>query len=151
MTDTNVLLAWYIKPEAITSVLNLTADGRTLTGLDVRALTWHAKPDSFIYSPHGFDVTIEGICAARVVRFAAPRLFEDELGPDEGWVVLDELRYGAVFETRDGIRAVKSESHYDPPLGTVLETQCLCILLASGEFAHFPDKNETEVREVLVP
>ena len=45
------------------------------------------------------------------------------------WMTLGELREGAIFETRDGIRAVKSEYRTDG--------KCDCYLLASGEAAHF--------------
>jgi hypothetical protein len=55
------------------------------------------------------------------------------------------LRPGAIFETRDGVRAVKSEYRY--PNGG-----CMCILLTSGEAAHFSRDgarhNATEVCEV---
>ena len=60
-----------------------------------------------------------------------------------GWVHLKNLRNGAVFETRrDSIRAVKSEYFYES------NGQSLCILLASGEFAHFPRGNAELVREI---
>src|SRR2546430_1819646 len=65
---------------------------------------------------------------------------------EEGWVMLKDLRPGAVFVTREGIYAVKSEYRYSSePLA-----QCECVLLASGEYAHFRDGNETLVREVSV-
>jgi hypothetical protein len=54
---------------------------------------------------------------------------------------LDALRRGAVFMTRDGIAAVKSEYHY--PNGAPQ-----CVLLESGEYAHFPDGGATVVREI---
>lgn len=57
---------------------------------------------------------------------------------------LGQLRPGAVFATEDGVYAVKSEYYY--PNG-----QCQCILLASGEYAHFPEKNATTVYEVIMP
>jgi len=60
------------------------------------------------------------------------------------WVTLEDLRTGAIFVTKDGIYAVKSEYYYS---GEVI-SQSQCILLASGEFAHFPEKNKTLVREV---
>lgn len=62
------------------------------------------------------------------------------------WMLLEGLRKGAVFETQDGTRAVKSEYLYsnDP------DAQWLCILLSSGEFAHFKDGNKTVVREIVV-
>jgi hypothetical protein len=67
------------------------------------------------------------------------------------WTTLGELPPGTVFETMDGIRAVKSEYYYDPPRGAnPLPTQCECVLLASGEYAHFPNKNSTSVRKVHV-
>lgn len=51
--------------------------------------------------------------------------------PKDGWIRLYELPRGAVFETIDGTRAVKSEYGYDNNGG------CQCIILASGEYAHF--------------
>lgn len=63
---------------------------------------------------------------------------------DYGWVTLDELQPGAIFATLKGIYAVKSEYHYGNEPGS----QWQCILLESGEFAHFPEKNRTLVREV---
>ena len=64
-----------------------------------------------------------------------------ESGP---WVRLGALRPGAVFETRDGVRAVKSDYTY--PTGG-----CECVLLASGDAAHFhPIHDATEVREIEV-
>jgi hypothetical protein len=64
----------------------------------------------------------------------------------EEWVMLKDLRPGAVFVTREGIYAVKSEYFYAGDSGS----QCECVLLASGEYAHFRDGNETLVREVSV-
>ncbi len=59
-----------------------------------------------------------------------------------GWTTLGELRPGALFETRDGVRAVKSEYHY------YNGGACLCVLLESGEYAHFPACDLTAVREL---
>lgn len=56
---------------------------------------------------------------------------------------LRDLRPGAVFKTTDGIRAVKSEYRYGNEVGS----QCQCVLLASGEYAHFPNGNDEEVVE----
>jgi hypothetical protein len=56
-------------------------------------------------------------------------------------VKLWDLRPGAIFVTRDGCYAVKSEYLY--PNGV-----CECVLLASGEYAHFEQGNRTLVREV---
>jgi hypothetical protein len=54
---------------------------------------------------------------------------------------LKDLRPGALFTTRSGAMAVKSEYTYE-------NGQCQCILLESGEYAHFPEGNMTPVREV---
>ncbi len=61
-------------------------------------------------------------------------------------VTLKDLRPGAVFVTRNGTYAVKSEYYYD----NGPQSQYQCVLLASGEYAHFPDGNRTLVREVKV-
>lgn len=72
------------------------------------------------------------------------------------WTTLAELPEGAVFETESGTRAVKSEYHYD-------NGACKCILLDSGEYAHFCNDpgispqatayrhNATKVREIIIP
>lgn len=75
-----------------------------------------------------------------------------------GWTTLMELPNGTIFETREGVRAVKSEYRYSNEYPAIQ-----CILLASGEYAHFcQDKqpkdgferaekhNTTEVRELSV-
>lgn len=61
------------------------------------------------------------------------------------WVTLDELRKGAIFMDQDGVRAVKSEYRYSSS-----DSQWLCILLSSGEYAHFTDGNKTLVREIVI-
>jgi hypothetical protein len=69
---------------------------------------------------------------------------------DDGWTTLGELEEGAVFEAHPedaaapDILAVKSEYHYRD--GT-----CQCVLLASGEYAHFRRRNATRVRPLDVP
>src|SRR6266568_1372009 len=65
---------------------------------------------------------------------------------EAGWVMLKDLCPGAVFVTREGIYAVKSEYFYTGDS----QSQCECVLLASGEYAHFRDGNRTLVREVSV-
>jgi hypothetical protein len=57
------------------------------------------------------------------------------------WTTLGELQPGALFRTRAGILAVKSEYYYP-------NAQSECVLLASGEYAHFPEKNDVEVQEI---
>lgn len=59
------------------------------------------------------------------------------------WMPLWQLRRGAIFETRAGVRAVKSERTNG--------NQCECVLLASGEYARFARGNAEEVREIEVP
>lgn len=61
-----------------------------------------------------------------------------------GEVSLKELRPGAVFITRNGTYAVKSQYQYN----SSRNAQCLCILLENGEIAYFADGNNTLVREV---
>ena len=61
------------------------------------------------------------------------------------WTTLRDLRPGALFVTRDGIIALKTEYH------TFGRTQCDCYLTASGESAHFPDGDDEEVRELPLP
>ncbi len=56
---------------------------------------------------------------------------------------LADIRNGALFVTTDGIVAVKSEYHY-------ANGQSECILLASGEYAHFPNKNNEQVFELPI-
>lgn len=59
-------------------------------------------------------------------------------------VPLSELRSGAIFITRDGTYAAKSQYQYN----SARSEQCLRILLESGEIASFTDGNNTLVREV---
>jgi len=59
------------------------------------------------------------------------------------WTTLRQLQPGAVFRTKAEILAVKSEYRYSYGQG-----QSECILCASGEYAHFPRANETEVQEI---
>ena len=54
---------------------------------------------------------------------------------------LKNLRNGALFITKDGIRAIKSEYHY--PNGN-----SECILLESGEYGHFPKGDRELVMEI---
>lgn len=56
---------------------------------------------------------------------------------------LKDLRPGAVFVTRDGCYAVKTEHHYYSGV-------CACILLASGGYANFKNGNLEMVREVRI-
>ena len=64
--------------------------------------------------------------------------------PGECWVPLCDLRPGAIFETLSGVRAVKSEYHL--PNGNPR-----CILLESGELAHFANGKDILCRELFLP
>lgn len=65
---------------------------------------------------------------------------------DEEEYTLETLPKGSIFRTADGVYAVKSEYRYtNNP-----DSQWLCVLLASGEFAHFPEKNATKVERCAV-
>ncbi|KKL83417.1 hypothetical protein LCGC14_1975010, partial [marine sediment metagenome] len=59
---------------------------------------------------------------------------------------LDSIPPGTVFSTNDGILAVKSEYRYGARQGD----QWQCILLASGEYAHFFNGNKEQVEIVEV-
>lgn len=72
---------------------------------------------------------------------------EIEYFPLGDQTTLDGIRKGAVFATEDGVYATKTEYKYGDEAGS----QWMCILLESGEFAHFPDKNKTIVYEVIQP
>jgi len=62
----------------------------------------------------------------------------------DDWTTLKDLEPGCLFITANGIRAVKSEYHY--PNGN-----CQCILIESGEYAHFSMGNDTKVRYINIP
>ena len=62
------------------------------------------------------------------------------------WRKLGDVEPGSVFVTHDGVLAVKSEYYYS---GSA-DSQCECVLLASGEYAHFSGGNGEMVRVVDV-
>lgn len=64
----------------------------------------------------------------------------------ERWVTLEDLPAGSLFETQDGIKAVKSEYRYSNS-----NAQPQCILLESGEYAHFEHGADTLVRPTAEP
>ncbi len=78
-----------------------------------------------------------------VVRIWALLGVEKVLRPTAGWETLADLPEGAVFETKNGIRAIKIEHHY--PDGT-----CQSVLLDGGAYAYFPEKNNTLVRKISI-
>lgn len=69
-----------------------------------------------------------------------------------GWCLLKNLRPGAVFVTADGVMAFKTEysSVVQNFAGRVTGTCPDCYVLASGEMAHFPEKEATPVLEIPV-
>ncbi len=61
------------------------------------------------------------------------------------WTTLLKLRKGAIFETKNGVMAMKTEYHTFNG-----GTQCDCYLLESGESAHFPNGDNEKVRERVI-
>ena len=61
-----------------------------------------------------------------------------------GFSRLDNLPPGMVFVTRDGVLAVKSHYRQSP------DSQWQCILLETGEYAHFDDGNDEEVLAITL-
>lgn len=49
-----------------------------------------------------------------------------------GWQQLSEIPNGSIFETREGVRAVKSEYRYSNEYPAIQ-----VVLLANGEYGHF--------------
>jgi len=68
----------------------------------------------------------------------------------KNWTTLGELRPGAVFITRDGIKATKTRYFTTVNKGRDVDLQCDCFLLRDGVHAHFPKGNDTEVRQIIV-
>ena len=60
------------------------------------------------------------------------------------WRPLGDLAPGLIFTTQDGVLALKSEYHYE-------HGPCKCILLGTGEYAHFADGDNTLVAAVEMP
>lgn len=56
-------------------------------------------------------------------------------------ISIKNLRNGALFVTKEGIKAIKSEYHY--PNGN-----SQCVLLSNGEYAHFPKGDKTLVTQI---
>jgi len=62
----------------------------------------------------------------------------------DGWTTTAQLPPGTLFETEDGIRAVKSNSCFAG------SGPWQCVLLDTGEYAKFVDGNQTRVREIII-
>jgi len=61
---------------------------------------------------------------------------------EQEWTTLDELPCGSLFVTeRYGTVAVKSEY-------TMISGQWECIIVGTGEYAHFEDGNGERVRQI---
>lgn len=67
------------------------------------------------------------------------------MSTDAPYLPLSILPPGMIFTTRDGTLAVKSEYLYDD------SPDPLCILLESGEYAHFPNGENELVRALELP
>jgi hypothetical protein len=59
------------------------------------------------------------------------------------WITLKYADNGSLIRTKNGIYAVKSENY-------MTNGQCECILLNSGEYAHFPSGNKELVQELFL-
>jgi hypothetical protein len=74
------------------------------------------------------------------------KFYEPYIEPKpQEWIPLADLRPGAVFTTKDGILAMKTE--YSTFNGGI---ECDCYLLASGEAAHFKNKDKELVSEIQI-
>ncbi len=62
------------------------------------------------------------------------------------WTTIAELEPGTIFETEDGVVAVKSEYG-----GYSDDVASMCVLVASGEYAHFKNGNNERAREIILP
>jgi hypothetical protein len=73
----------------------------------------------------------------RIKRFRFPL--------DGSFTSLGSLQPGSLFETPHGLLAVKTAYRYSN------KGQCQCVLLHSGEYAHFPQGDDTPVRRIEPP
>lgn len=70
------------------------------------------------------------------------RLCVRELSSVAEWVRLEDLPPGMVFATKSGTLAVKSEYRSNG--------KAMCVLLGTGEYAHFANGDETLVQALEV-
>jgi len=82
------------------------------------------------------------VTSTQVVFHGDIEELEDDGGPERQIMLLRDLRPGAIFVIADGTRAVKTEYKYHNG------TQSMCVLLESGEFAHFSKGDLTLVSEI---
>ena len=94
-----------------------------------------AKPDDY-YWTKWIKVTL-GPVDFELVHYGKGRRWKKV----DKWIPLGDLRKGAIFETKKGTRAMKTEYHT-----FAAGTQCDCYLLNGGETAHFLNKDNELVR-----
>lgn len=82
---------------------------------------------------------------AHATKFSAILTRQPVMRPD--WTLLQDLRPGAIFETRAGVQAVKTDSG----IGGGDQWRTRCVLLASGGFTTDLFQESTEVREIVMP
>ncbi len=101
-----------------------------------------SENENEVNDPSSEAILVSTVKAAEA-RIAAARVEAQE----QEWITLEELRPGAIFETKNGIRAVKSEHiyYYGPEL---TRSAPRCILL--GEYVLFVDREKTKVREIVL-
>jgi hypothetical protein len=92
----------------------------------------------------GDEYWIDTAAATEAIALALRSYGDARAAQYSPWLSLDDIPPGSLFETEQGIRAIKSEYRY--PDGAPE-----CILLASGEYAHFVDKGKTPVRIIVLP
>jgi hypothetical protein len=100
--------------------------------------------ENLVFSPRNPYLSLDNLLVPFLALFerygaaCAAQEREDRYSP---WLHLDDIPPGSLFETEQGTRAIKSEYRY--PDGAPE-----CVLLASGEYAHFADKGATLVRVI---
>lgn len=81
-------------------------------------------------------------CLVRAIARDLVALIEPKRDSEnDTWVRLGDLPPGLVLATQTGALAVKTEYYH-------LGGQCKCVLLESGEYAAFPNGNDTLVAAV---
>lgn len=102
------------------------------------SLNWHRAPDEYETA-----IYLAGHAQGYAAGLAASSAKCAEL--DRGQpMTLRNVPFGSIIETGDGIRACVSEYVYTNDV----DSQRQCILLASGEYAHFDNGNDEIVRVI---
>ncbi len=142
-------LAPHITTENLKLAIESVLLGGPLPRLDVETIEWLQRLTQWVSAAAAAD---NNSLAAKTQDFVETNIIK----PDDKWTTLQALPVGAVFETLTGTRAVKSEYHYSDEYPAIQ-----CVLLASGEYAHFSPHgstgferaerhNNTIVREIAV-